>query len=439
VDANGPKDLIERFKRHEGRVVVVGIGYVGLPLVVEFAKAGFHVTGYDKDERKVVSLKKGVSYIEDIPTSELAPLVAAGKLTASTDEAVIRDADAVIVCVPTPLNKTKEPDISYIVNATDAIVRNLHDNLVVVLESTTYPGTTRELVAPRLEAAGAKIGETLFLAFSPERVDPSNKKWGTHNTPKVLGGQTPRCLEVCQTLYSQIIEKVIPVSSTDAAEMVKLLENTFRAVNIGLVNEVAVMCNKLGLDVWEVIDAAASKPFGYMPFYPGPGLGGHCIPIDPLYLSWKLRALKYNAQFIELADTVNSSMPAYVVARVAEVLNDRTKSVKGSKVLVVGVAYKRDVSDMRESPAIDVIELLHKRGAHVDYVDPYVPEFREGTLVIHSLPVDLDASGYDIAVIVTDHTGFDYSRILKTVPVVFDSRAITRKLTDVPAGKVVRL
>jgi UDP-N-acetyl-D-glucosamine dehydrogenase len=431
--------LIERLKRRDGRVVVIGIGYVGLPLVVEFAKAGFHVTGYDKDERKVTLLKKGESYIEDIPTSVLAPLVAAGKLTASTDESVIASADAVIVCVPTPLNKTKEPDISFIVSATDAIARHLHKDMAVVLESTTYPGTTRELVAPRLEAAGAKIGETLFLAFSPERVDPSNQKWGTHNTPKVLGAMTPNCLEVCKTLYSQIIEKVVPVSSCDAAEMVKLLENTFRAVNIGLVNEVAVMCNKLGLDTWEVIDAAASKPFGFMPFYPGPGLGGHCIPIDPLYLSWKLRMVKYNAQFIELADTVNSGMPGYVVLRVQDILNDRGRALRGSKVLVVGVAYKRDVSDMRESPAIDVIELLHQKGADVQYVDPFVPVFDEGHVHLKSLPADVDASGFDIAVIVTDHTQFDYGRILRTAPVVFDTRAVTRKLQDVPTDKVIRL
>lgn len=431
--------LIEKFQRREGRVVVIGIGYVGLPLVVEFAKAGFHVTGYDKDERKVTLLAKGTSYIEDIPTDVLKPLVDAGKLTASIDESVIGQADAVIVCVPTPLNKTKEPDISFIVSATDAIARHYHDGMVVVLESTTYPGTTRELVAPRLEQAGAKIGETLFLAFSPERVDPSNQKWGTHNTPKVIGGMTDACLKTSVALYSQIIQKVVPVRGTDAAEMVKLLENTFRAVNIGLVNEVAVMCNKLGLDPWEVIDAAATKPFGFMPFYPGPGLGGHCIPIDPLYLSWKLRAVKYNAQFIELADTVNSGMPSYVVTRIGEILNEHERAVKGSKVLVVGVAYKRDVSDMRESPAIDVIELLHQKGAHVEYVDPYVPIFEEGHLHLKSLPADVDASGFDIAVIVTDHTQFDYSKILNTAKVVFDTRAVTRKLKDVPAGKVIRL
>jgi UDP-N-acetyl-D-glucosamine dehydrogenase len=310
---------------------------------------------------------------------------------------------------------------------------------VVVLESTTYPGTTRELVAPRLEAAGGRIGDTVFLAFSPERVDPSNQVWQTHNTPKVIGGATPACLEAAHALYGRIIEKVVPVSSTDAAEMVKLLENTFRAVNIGLVNEVAVMCNKLGLNVWEVIDAAASKPFGFMPFYPGPGLGGHCIPIDPLYLSWKLRALKYNAQFIELADTVNSGMPGYVVTRVGEILNDHEKSVKGAKVLVVGVAYKRDVSDMRESPAIDVIELLHQKGAKVEFVDPYVPVFDEGHIHLQSQPADVDASGYDIAVIVTDHTNFDYTRILNTAPVIFDTRAVTRKLKNVPMERVVRL
>ncbi|MEZ4390732.1 MAG: nucleotide sugar dehydrogenase [Polyangiales bacterium] len=431
--------LIERFKRCEGRVVVIGIGYVGLPLVVEFAKAGFHVTGYDKDERKVALLAKGDSYIEDIPTEVLKPLVATGRLEASTDESVIASADAVIVCVPTPLNKTKEPDISYIVSATDAICRHIHDDLVVVLESTTYPGTTRELVAPRLEAAGARIGETVFLSFSPERVDPSNKTWQTHNTPKVIGGMTPACLDVSVALYGQILERVVPVSSTDAAEMVKLLENTFRAVNIGLVNEVAVMANKLGLNVWEVIDAAASKPFGFMPFYPGPGLGGHCIPIDPLYLSWKLRALKYNAQFIELADTVNSGMPGYVVTRVGEILNDHEKSVKGSKVLVVGVAYKRDVSDMRESPAIDVIELLHQKGAKVSYVDPYVPVFEEGHIRLTTEPVDVDASNFDIAVIVTDHSDFDYTKILATAPVTFDTRAVTRKLKNVPADRVIRL
>ncbi len=431
-------DLIEKIKRHECRVVVVGIGYVGLPLVVEFAKAGFDVTGYDKDPRKVEMLSRGDSYIEDIATEVLKPLVAKGKLHASTDERVLGMADAVIVCVPTPLNKTKDPDISFIVSATEAIVRHMHKDMCVVLESTTYPGTTRELVAPMLEKAGAKIGADMFLAFSPERVDPSNKTWGTPNTPKVIGGMTPACLEMTRLLYGQIIEHVVPVSSPDAAEMVKLLENTFRAVNIGLVNEVAIMCHKLGLNVWEVIDAAATKPFGFMKFQPGPGLGGHCIPIDPLYLSWKLRAVKYTAQFIELADEINSAMPTWVVTRATEILNDHSKSVKGARVLIVGVAYKRDVSDMRESPAIDVIEILHQKGAIISYVDPFVPVFREGHIDLKSEPVDVDLSKFDMAIIVTDHTGLDYGRIVRGVPVTLDTRNATRTLPEA-TGRVVRL
>ncbi len=431
--------LLEKIQRHECRIVVIGIGYVGLPLVVEFAKAGFHVTGYDKDARKVALLANGESYIEDIATEILKPLVAKGNLHASTDERVLAAADAVIVCVPTPLNKTKDPDISFIVNATEAIARFWHKDMIVVLESTTYPGTTRELVAPMLEKVGAKIGEDLFLAFSPERVDPSNKTWGTPNTPKVIGGMTPACLEATTALYGQVIEHVVPVSSPDAAEMVKLLENTFRAVNIGLVNEVAIMCHKLGLDVWEVIDAAASKPFGFMKFQPGPGLGGHCIPIDPLYLSWKLRAVKYTAQFIELADEINSAMPTWVVTRAAEILNDHSKSVKGSNVLIVGVAYKRDVSDMRESPAIDVIELLHQKGAHVAYLDPFVPVFRDGHIDLKSLPVEVDASRFDLAIIVTDHTGIDYERIVRAAPVTLDTRYATKGLPEDARTRVVRL
>ncbi|MBL8681415.1 MAG: nucleotide sugar dehydrogenase [Myxococcales bacterium] len=416
----------EKIQRKDVHVVVIGIGYVGLPLVVEFARAGFRVTGYDLDKRKVDKLAVGESYIEDISSESLRPHVAEGRLKATTNESVLATADAIIVCVPTPLNKTKEPDVSFIVSATEAIARHYKPGQCVVLESTTYPGTTRELVAPMLEKAGAKIGETLFLAFSPERVDPANKVYGTRNTPKVLGGATPNCLEVSVALYSKIIDKVVPVSSTDAAEMVKLLENTFRAVNIGLVNEVAIMCHKLGLDVWEIIDAAATKPFGFMKFTPGPGLGGHCIPIDPLYLSWKLRALKYTAEFIELADDINSAMPSYCVTRIADLLNDKGKAIKGSKVLIVGVAYKRDVSDMRESPAIDVVELLHKKGADISFVDPYVPVFEEGTMRLESLPIDTDASKFDIAVIVTDHTEFDYAKLVKTAPIIFDTRNATR-------------
>jgi UDP-N-acetyl-D-glucosamine dehydrogenase len=428
----------EKIQRKDVHVVVIGIGYVGLPLVVEFAKAGFRVTGFDLDQRKVDKLGKGESYIEDISSESLRPHVAEGRLKATTDPSVLATADAIVVCVPTPLNKTKEPDVSYIVSATEHIAKYFRPGQCVVLESTTYPGTTRELVAPMLEKAGAKIGETLFLAFSPERVDPANKTYGTRNTPKVIGGHTPKCLEVAVALYSKIIDKVVPVSSTDAAEMVKLLENTFRAVNIGLVNEVAIMCHKLGLDVWEIIDAAATKPFGFMKFTPGPGLGGHCIPIDPLYLSWKLRALKYTAEFIELADTINSAMPGYVVSRIGDVLNDRGKPIKGSKVLIVGVAYKKDVSDMRESPAIDVIELLHQKGAAISYVDPHVPVFEEGSIRLESLPVDVDASKFDIAVIITDHTDFDYEKIVKTAPLVFDSRNATRHVAG-PKTNVYRL
>jgi UDP-N-acetyl-D-glucosamine dehydrogenase len=432
-------DWNDKIQRKDVHVVVIGIGYVGLPLVVEFARAGFRVTGYDLDTRKVEKLAKGESYIEDIASESLKPHVLEGRLKATTDESVLATADAVIVCVPTPLNKTKEPDVSYIAAATAAIARHFKPGQCVVLESTTYPGTTKELVGPMLEKAGAKVGETVFLAFSPERVDPANKVYGTRNTPKVIGGATPKCLEVSVALYSKIIDKVVPVSSTDAAEMVKLLENTFRAVNIGLVNEVAIMCHKLGLDPWEIIDAAATKPFGFMKFTPGPGLGGHCIPIDPLYLSWKLRALKYTAEFIELADSINSAMPSYVVTRVTDVLNDHGKAVKGSKILIVGVAYKRDVSDMRESPAIDVVELLHQKGAEISYIDPYVPVFEEGSMRLEALPLDTDASKFDLAIIVTDHTDFDYARLVKSAPAIFDTRNATRVVTGISKDHVVRL
>jgi UDP-N-acetyl-D-glucosamine dehydrogenase len=432
-------DWNDKINRKDVHVVVVGIGYVGLPLVVEFAKAGFRVTGFDKDPRKVAKLSEGISYIEDISSESLTPHVADGRLKATLDESVMATADAVIVCVPTPLNKTKEPDVSYIAAATEAICRHWKPGQVIVLESTTYPGTTKELVGPMLERAGAKVGESIFVAFSPERVDPANKQYGTRNTPKVIGGMTPKCLEISVALYSKIIETVVPVSSTDAAEMVKLLENTFRAVNIGLVNEVAIMCNKLGLNVWEIIDAAATKPFGFMKFTPGPGLGGHCIPIDPLYLSWKLRALKYTAQFIELADSINSAMPSYVVTRAADLLNDQAKSVKGAKVLIMGVAYKKDVSDMRESPAIDVVELLLQKGAEVSYIDPYVPVFEEGTHRLESLPMDTDASKFDLVIIVTDHTSVDYTKIVRAAPAVLDTRNATRSVKDVGAGRVVRL
>jgi len=439
--------LLNKFTDHTAHVVVVGIGYVGLPLVVEFARAGFRVTGYDKDPFKVGELKGGRSYIADVPAADFAQAIAEKRLTATTDPAVLATADAIIVCVPTPLGKTKDPDMRFIASATEEIAAHLHPGLAVILESTTYPGTTREVVAPRLAAAGAKIGEDVFVAFSPERVDPGNQKWQTRNTPKVIGGLTPACSEVCATLYRQAIDKIVPVSSTDAAEMVKLLENTFRAVNIGLVNELAVWCQKLGLDTWEIIDAASTKPFGFMPFYPGPGLGGHCIPIDPLYLSWKLRTLKYNARFIELADTINSGMPSVVAVLVADALNDKKKAVNGSRILVSGVAYKRDIADMRESPALDVMTELEKRGAEVSYHDPYVAELDHHGADTHphligrkSVPDPVRYEGWDAVVIVTDHTNVDYGRMAKEASLVVDTRnALVKAGIKPEASKFARL
>ena len=403
-------------------VVVMGIGYVGLPLVAEFARAGFRVTGLDKDADKVRLLNAGESYIADVPSADLAPHVKSRLLDASTDPAVLREADAVVVCVPTPLSKTKDPDLRFIVAAADEIARHQHDDMLVILESTTYPGTTTELLVPKLTEKGAVLGRTVFIAFSPERVDPGNKQHKTKNTPKVLGGASPECLRVASSLYAQILDKVVPVSSTETAELVKLLENTFRAVNIALVNEIAMMSRKLGIDPFEVIRAAATKPFGFMPFYPGPGLGGHCIPIDPLYLSWKLRTLQYQARFIELADSINSGMPAYVVERTGEALNDQHKSVRGSTILIYGVAYKRDVSDHRESPAVPIIRGLQKRGARVSYMDPYVPQLNEDGVELTRVDSATDFGSFDAVVIVTDHSSMEGTRMLKQAKVVVDSR-----------------
>jgi len=429
--------LLTKIQNRTARVVVIGAGYVGLPLLVELARAGYSATGYDKDPEKVSLLNKGQSYIGDIPTEVLAPLVESGHLRASSDPDVLRAADAVIVCVPTPLNKTKEPDMRFIVSAAGEIAKAQHKDMLVVLESTTYPGTTREVLIPKL-TSGFELGKDIFIAFSPERVDPGNVKWGIKNTPKVIGGATPACSEIALALYGSIIDTVVPVSSTDAAEMVKLLENTFRAVNIGLVNEIALMSRKLGIDVWEVIDAAASKPFGFMKFQPGPGLGGHCIPIDPLYLSWRMRTLKYEARFIELADAINSNMPREVVVLVQEALNKRRKAANGSRVLVVGVAYKRDVSDFRESPAFDVISGLEHLGAHVDYLDPHVPELQEGELTLKSVPLDVAYGEYDAVVIVTDHRAIDYTRLLREAKLVVDTRDALRHIEG-DRAKVVRL
>jgi UDP-N-acetyl-D-glucosamine dehydrogenase len=433
----GKLKAIEKINDKSARIVVVGIGYVGLPLVVEFARAGYQVTGYDKDAAKVQLLNAGESYIGDIASKDLQPLVKKGMLRASSDAAVIKDADCVVVCVPTPLNKTKDPDMRFIVSATEEIADHQHKDMLIVLESTTYPGTTREVLVPKL-TRGYEIGKDVFVAFSPERVDPANRHYNTRNTPKVIGGTSPSCLEVAQALYARIIETVVPVTSTDTAEMVKLLENTFRAVNIALVNEVAMMSRRLGIDAWEVIHAAATKPFGFMPFYPGPGLGGHCIPVDPLYLSWKLRGLKFQARFIELADAINSAMPEYVVSRITDALNTRKKAVHGAKVLIAGVAYKPDVSDVRESPAFDVIDGLTRLGADVAYVDPHVPDIDEVGAKLQSISPFASFAPYDAVVIITHHRSLDYQRMLAEAQLIVDTRDALRKVPG-DRSKVVTL
>ncbi len=424
------EDLLTKIEARRAHVAIVGLGYVGLPLAVVFAEAGFRVTGIDVDARKVDSLNRGESYIEDVPSERVRPLVLEDRLSATTDFAALGACDGVSICVPTPLRKTGDPDISYIINAADEIARYLHSGMVIVLESTTYPGTTTEVILPRLQEneTSLEVGKDFFLCFSPERVDPGRTDWTTRNTPKVMGGVTAECLRVGSAFYESAIERVVPVSSTEAAEMVKLLENTFRAVNIGLVNEVLLMCDKLGLDAWEVIDAAASKPFGFMKFTPGPGLGGHCIPIDPLYLSWKLKTLNYNAQFIQLASEINTNMPRYWTQKVQDALNDAGKPVKGSSILVLGVAYKRDVSDIRESPALDIIHLLREKGATVRYHDPHVPAFDHEGLAMQGEP-DLGAAvaAADCVVVVTDHSDYSWSSIRATAKLLVDTRRVTRR------------
>lgn len=419
--------LLERISSREAKVGIVGLGYVGLPLAVEFAEAGFSVIGVDVSEAKVQQLKRGESYIADIPTERLKPLVESGKLCASTSYADLRAADSVSICVPTPLRKTKDPDMSYVIESVNAIVDVCHEGMLIILESTTYPGTTEEIILPRLAEKGFRAGEDVFVAFSPERIDPGNVSFGVRNTPKVVGGVTPHCTEVTVALYSTAINQIVPVSSPTAAEMVKLLENTFRAVNIGLVNEMALMSDKLGVDVWEVIKAASSKPFGFMPFYPGPGLGGHCIPIDPLYLSWKLKTLNYTARFIELASEINTSMPLYVIDKVSDALNDESKAVRGSKIVVLGVAYKRDVDDVRESPALDVISLLEKRGAKIVFHDPHVAQVRLEDEAIMKRTDYSDAllESADCVVIVTDHGAYDWQHVLDHSRLVVDTRHAT--------------
>jgi UDP-N-acetyl-D-glucosamine dehydrogenase len=429
------KMLEEKIRARTARVGIVGLGYVGLPLAVEFAKAGYTVTGIDVSDDKTRSVNAGESYIGDISSATLAGLVSSGKLRATTDFSAVLELDTINICVPTPLRKTKDPDMSFIVSACQEIAQHFHPGTLVILESTTYPGTTDEVVLPMLEKSGLAVGKDFFLCFSPERVDPGNAKFQTNNIPKVVGGVTEACTEMGRLFYAQALETVVPVSSTQVAEMVKLLENTFRMINIGLVNEIAMMCDRIGINVWEVIDAAATKPFGFMPFYPGPGLGGHCIPIDPFYLSWKTKQAGIEARFIELAGYINGQMPHFVMDKVQNALNDAGKPVKGSHIHVMGVAYKRDIDDMRESPALDVLLLLAKRGAKISYSDPHVPVLRLDGLTLQAAPEET-AGEADCVVIITDHRAFDYDALVNRARLIVDSR---NALKGRQSSKIVRL
>jgi UDP-N-acetyl-D-glucosamine dehydrogenase len=433
------EDLQRKIQSRQAKVGIVGLGYVGLPLAAEFANAGFCVTGIDIDAAKVESINRGESYVQDVPTAVLAPLVKAGKIRATTDFAVVESLDTINICVPTPLRKTKDPDMSYIVSACQEIVKHFHPGMLVILESTTYPGTTDELMLPMFERKDHyKVGEDFFLCFSPERVDPGNPQFQTRNIPKVVGGITPACTKVGALFYQQALETVVAVGSTRVAEMVKLLENTFRMINIGLANEIALMCDRMGINVWEVIDAAATKPFGFMPFYPGPGLGGHCIPIDPFYLSWKTKQAGIEARFIELAGHINGSMPHFIVDKIQNALNDHSKPLKGSRVHVLGVAYKRDIDDVRESPALDIMHLLGRRGAKISYSDPHVATLRADGVVPQMASIDAEkgAAKADCVVIVTDHTKFDYPRIIDRARLIVDTR---NALKGHESKKIVRL
>jgi UDP-N-acetyl-D-glucosamine dehydrogenase len=417
------QDLIGKAERREALFGIVGLGYVGLPLAIELAKAGYRVLGFDVQQKVVDGLNAGRSHVKDVTDAELRAVVEAGRFTATTDSARLAEPDAVSICVPTPLSKFKDPDVSYIVAATEAVKRSLRRGQAIILESTTYPGTTREILLPALESTGLTVGEDFFLAFSPERVDPGNPVYGTRNTPKVVGGITEDCRRVAVALYQPAIDTLVPVSTTEAAELVKLLENTFRSVNIGLVNEMAIVCDKLGVDVWEVIDAAATKPFGFMKFLPGPGLGGHCIPIDPHYLAWKMRGLNYKTRFIDLAGELNTEMPLFWVRKLAEALNACGKAVRGASVLVLGVAYKRDIDDIRESPALDIIRLLEGQGARVSYSDSHVPVFSEDGHEFRSVPLTPETvAAADCVMIVTNHSDVDYGMIKRTARLVVDTR-----------------
>ena len=418
-----------KIENREAQIGVIGLGYVGLPLAMEFVRAGFHVTGIDVDQEKVKKLNRGENYIQDVEDVSVANAVAINQLSATSDFSVIQNLDAISICVPTPLNKQKNPDISHINSVMKNMKDFIHHNMLIVLESTSYPGTTRELVLPKLESKGLRVGHEFYLCFSPERVDPGNKKYKTANTPKVLGGITPNCGVMGELLYKTIVDEVVMVSSPESAEMVKLLENTFRAVNIGLANEVAIMCEKLGVDVWEVIDAAATKPFGFMKFTPGPGLGGHCIPIDPHYLSWKLKALDYNARFIQLAGEINTAMPLHVVGLVQEGLNQQRKSIRGSQILVIGVAYKKNVDDIRESPALDVMKLLENDGAELSFYDPYVSfvKLNGNGINGHKSLTEKNLKNSDAVIIMTDHDQIDFQFIEENSDLIIDSRNVIKK------------
>ena len=434
------QELINKFNGKSAHIAVLGLGYVGLPLAVVFAESGFKVTGIDPITSKVDSLSSGKSYVLDISDKQIRDLVKANRLTATTDFSVLSKVDAVSICVPTPLRKTGDPDLSFILSVAETLQEYIHPGLAIVLESTTYPGTTRELFLQRLsEESGLKVGEDFFLAFSPERVDPGRKDWTTINTPKVIGGITDNCMAVTQAWYSQALDHVVPVSSAEVAEMAKLLENTFRMINIGMVNELAIMCDRLGVDVWEVIDAAATKPFGFMKFLPGPGLGGHCIPIDPLYLSWKLKSLNYSARFIELASEINTGMPRFAVSKIQDALNHQKKSLNGSNVLILGVAYKPDIDDLRESPALDVILYLKQKGAEVSYHDPYIPSIDHEEIELESVTNLYDCiKTADCVAIITNHSSYDYEKILEDAKLIVDTRnALGDKGKNNP--KVVRL
>jgi len=434
---NRSKQLAGKILDKTANVAIIGMGYVGLPLAVEFARAGFKVTGLDIDPEKIQTLQGGESYIPDIPSTTVRSLVKEGRFYPTTDPAVLKSMDTITICVPTPLRKTKDPDLSFIMNSVEVIRRSLHPGQLIILESTTYPGTTDEMVLPMLEETGLKVGRDFFLAFSPERVDPGNKQYTTRNTPKVVGGITAECTQLARALYEQAIDKVVSVSSTKVAETVKLLENTFRSVNIALVNEIALMSDKLGINVWEVIDAAATKPFGFLPFYPGPGIGGHCIPIDPFYLSWKARQSGFEARFIDLAGQINSRMPEYVVEKIVDALNQHGKCLKDSRLLIVGVAYKKDINDVRESPALDIISLLARRGVQISYHDPFVPSLPvEGIMQSSKALDEKTLEEQDCVVIVTNHSRLDYDKIVKASRLIMDTR---NALKGFNSSHIVRL